>query len=212
MKAQSAASMKTQRRAGLRNREIRADFDRSSIILYIACSNPVADAALDAGKLVSPFSYQRMTWIKPSFRWLMVRSRWATKPLQERILALRIPRENWEDCLKQAVLTEPDPKVYPDAAAWEERFQSAGVHVQWDPERSLRGEKLHERSIQVGLSRALLPELALRWIREIRDLTAQAHKIHSHLKSGDFSKAQRMLPEEQSYPLPESIARGIGMS
>lgn len=211
MKTRSVGSIKTQKPAGVRDREIRADFDRSTIIVYIACSNPIADAALDAGKLVSPFSYERMTWIKPSFRWLMVRSHWATRPSQVRILALRIPREKWEECLTQAVLTDPDPKVYPDAASWEERFQAAKAHVQWDPERSLRGEKLNERSIQVGLSRALLPDFAQRWIREIRDLTAQAHKIQAHLKAGDVLKARRALPEERSYPLSESLSRHLGM-
>ncbi|MGF6882260.1 hypothetical protein ABIA39_002859 [Nocardia sp. GAS34] len=45
-----------------------------------------------AQRFVSPFSLNRMTWIKPSFRWLMQRSGWARKPGQEHILAVRITR------------------------------------------------------------------------------------------------------------------------
>ena len=47
--------------------EIRADSDRDTIAVYQAYSPAIADAALKAGRFVPPFSFHRMTWIKPSF-------------------------------------------------------------------------------------------------------------------------------------------------
>jgi hypothetical protein len=73
-------------------REIRADFDRDTIVVYQAYNAAIADAALKAGRFVPPFSFGRMTWIKPSFLWLMHRSNWGRKSGQERILAVRITR------------------------------------------------------------------------------------------------------------------------
>lgn len=122
--------------------EVRADHDRDSIVMYQAYSPAIADAALRAGRFVAPFSFHRMTWIKPSFLWLMHRSNWGRKSGQERILAVRITRSGWEEALARAVLTDAHP----------DRLAAAEVHVQWDPERSLRGAALNHYSIQVGVS------------------------------------------------------------
>ena len=53
--------------------EIRANSDRDTITVYQANSPAIADAALNAGRFVPPFSLHRMTWIMPSFLWLMHR-------------------------------------------------------------------------------------------------------------------------------------------
>jgi hypothetical protein len=57
--------------------EVRASYDSTTIVVYQAYSPAIADAALRAGRFVPPFSFNRMTWIKPSFLWLMHRSKWA---------------------------------------------------------------------------------------------------------------------------------------
>ncbi len=48
--------------------EIRADYDTDTIVVYQAYAPAIADAALRAGRFVAPFSFHRMTWIKPSSR------------------------------------------------------------------------------------------------------------------------------------------------
>ncbi|WP_433324325.1 DUF4291 domain-containing protein [Spirillospora sp. CA-294931] len=133
--------------------EIRALYDRDSITVYQAYRPEIAEPAIEHGRFVAPFSRDRMTWIKPSFLWLMARSNWARKPGQEMILAIRITRTGWEDALRNAVPTHPDRRVFHSSDDWRERLQNAPVRVQWDPERTLRGHKLEARSIQVGLSR-----------------------------------------------------------
>src|SRR5882757_5435046 len=118
--------------------EIRADYDRETIVVYQAYGPQIAVPAVAAQRFVPPFSLGRMTWIKPSFLWLMHRSNWGRKAGQEHTLAVRITRKGWEEALANAVLTSPDRRVYRDSAAWREEFKRALVHVQWDPEYSIR--------------------------------------------------------------------------
>jgi hypothetical protein len=64
-------------------RQVRARYDDDTITVYQAYGHAIADAALAAGTFTSPFSRTRMTWIKPSFLWMMYRCGWAEKPGQE---------------------------------------------------------------------------------------------------------------------------------
>lgn len=61
-------------------RQVRAGFDRDTIRVYQAYPAAIADPAPAAGRFVAPFSFTRMTWIKPSRRWLAHRGDWARKP------------------------------------------------------------------------------------------------------------------------------------
>ncbi|MFF7991585.1 DUF4291 domain-containing protein [Kitasatospora xanthocidica] len=182
-------------------REIRADHDDRTIVLYQAYPPAVADAALAAGRFVAPFGFHRMTWIKPSFRWLMHRSNWAQKPGQTRVLAVRITREGWEEALARAVPTT----AHPDELA------RAEVHVQWDPERTLRGAVLNHYSIQVGVGRSLVRTFAEEWVTGLTDLTPQVRRIVALVRGGQAAKAQRLLPPERPYPLPAATARRLGL-
>jgi hypothetical protein len=190
--------------------EIRADYDPHTIVVYQAYRPAIATAAVAAQRFVAPFSMTRMTWIKPSFRWMMHRSGWASKPGQEHVLAVRITRAGWEEALSQAVLSSPDPRVYSTHEQWREAFGRAVVRVQWDPEYSLRDEKLDHRSIQVGLSRDIIGRYVNDWTVEIRDLTLLAHKISEHLRSGNVGEAEALLPSEAPYPLDDALAKTIG--
>jgi hypothetical protein len=175
--------------------QIRADFDARTITVYQAYSPAIADAALRAGRFVAPFSFHRMTWIKPSFLWLMHRSNWARKPGQERVLAVRVSREGWEEALSRAVLTTGDPAEVARAA----------VHVQWDPERSPRGAALNHYSIQVGVGRHLIRTFTDEWITGITDLTPQVHRAAELIRSGRAAGARRLIPTERVYPLPPEL-------
>ncbi|MEV7779887.1 DUF4291 domain-containing protein [Kitasatospora sp. NPDC088351] len=181
---------------------IRADHDARTIVVYQAYAPVVAEPALKAGRFVPPFSFQRMTWIKPSFTWLMHRSNWGRKPGQERILAVRITREGWEEALSRAVLTTADPAA----------VAQAEVHVQWDPERSPRGAALNHYSIQVGIGRSLIRSYVDDWIVDLTDLTPQVRKIAALVQNGHPAKAQRLLPPERPYLLPLPTARRLGIT
>ena len=52
-------------------RQIRAIFDEDTITVYQAYSKKIALPAVKNQKFVPPFKMERMTWIKPSFLWMM---------------------------------------------------------------------------------------------------------------------------------------------
>jgi hypothetical protein len=191
--------------------EIRADYDRESIVIYQAYPQTIALPAVQNQRFVPPFSCHRMTWIKPSFLWLMERSNWGQKSGQECILAVRISRAGWEAALSQAVLTHPEPGVYRDYDDWKRQFDQAVVHVQWDPERSLRGQALAHKSIQVGLSRHIIERYVDEWTLQISDYTPLVRKLYRAINSGGTAKARALLPKERVYPLDQEIARRIGL-
>ncbi|KAB8141948.1 DUF4291 domain-containing protein [Chloroflexia bacterium SDU3-3] len=186
--------------------QIRADYDAQSITIYQAYGSAIAQAALKAQRFVPPFSLSRMTWIKPSFLWLMERSNWGQKSGQEHILAVRITRAGWDAALEQGVLTSFEPAAHGTSQRWQQQFAQAAVHIQWDPERSLRGADMGCGSIQVGLSRHVIQRYVEEWVLEIRDLTPQVRKIHALLRAGQAEKARRLLPPERTYPVAPKIA------
>ncbi|GCE16017.1 DUF4291 domain-containing protein [Tengunoibacter tsumagoiensis] len=191
--------------------EIRANYDDNSIIMYQAYPKSIALPAIQTNRFIPPFSLNRMTWIKPSFLWLMERSNWGLKSGQEMILAIRITRQGWEEALSQAVLTSYNPQVYAHSDEWSAQFEKALVYVQWDPERTLRGKALPVNSIQVGLSRHIIQKYVNEWTIEIQDATPLVRKIYGLLQQGQEAKAKGFLPKERIYPLNQALARQIGM-
>lgn len=67
---------------------------------------------------------------------------------------------------------------------------AARVHVQWDPERTLRGAALNHYSIQVGIGRTLIRTFAEDWVAGLTDLTPTVHP-------------------ERPYPLRPELARPV---
>lgn len=191
--------------------EIRADYNATSIVVYQAFPKAITDAALEAGTFVAPFSFGRMTWIKPSFLWMMERSNWGQKAGQEQVLAVRLTRMGWEQALAQAVLTHPEKGVHRDEEDWRRQFEQASVYVQWDPERTLRGIPLDFKSIQVGISRHIIEQYVSEWIVGITDMTPLVRKMHGLLQSGQATKAKGFLTKERVYPVPPTTALRLGM-
>ena len=174
-------------------RQIRAAFDDKSIIVYQAYSAAIADAAIRAQTLDVPnFKQERMTWIKPSFRWILYRSGWARKPNQERILAIHITRTGFEQALKWSGTRE----------------EGASVRIQWDPERDMEFKPLGWRSIQIGLSGEAVKDGLLKgWILRIDDCTEVARKIGELVVLGKLDAAERLLPTEAPYDFLEESTR-----
>lgn len=85
-------------------KEIRAVYDEQTITVYQAYRKEIAEAAVKNQKFVSPFKLERMTWIKPSFLWMMYRSGWGSKEGQENILAIKIKRTGFEWALQNSCL------------------------------------------------------------------------------------------------------------
>jgi hypothetical protein len=193
-------------------RQVRASFTGRAITVYQAYSPQIADAAVAAQTFVAPFKRGRMTWIKPSFLWMMYRSGWATKPGQERILAIQITRDGFEWALAHAALSHYEPGTYASQLEWAEHKRTSPVRVQWDPERSVTLAPLSHRAIQIGLSGEAVDRYLDQWITAITDITPLAGRIRRHVSSGHLDTAQAGLPAERLYPLPAPIRSRIGVT
>lgn len=189
--------------------QIRADHDARTIVVYQAYAPAIATPAVAAKRFVPPFSRTRMTWIKPSLLWLMERSNWAQKPGQERVLAVRITRAGWDEALSLGVLTAYTRSAHRDPGDWQRQFEAAAVHVQWDPERTLRGARRELNAIQVGLSRHIIERYVDEWIVDIVDFTPQVRNLHALVTAGKHARAQDLLPRERPYPLGPAVARRL---
>ncbi|MFG1652528.1 DUF4291 domain-containing protein [Micromonospora sp. NPDC049275] len=193
-------------------RQIRARFSADTITVYQAYPPEIALPAVTAGRFVAPFKRDRMTWIKPSFLWMMYRCGWATKPGQERVLAVDITREGFEWALERACLSHFDRRLHADSATWSRQLKASPVRVQWDPERTLRLSALPYRSLQVGLSGEAVDRYVDDWIVGITDITPTVHRIRDLLVVDDEPAAAALLPVEGVYPLPAGIGARVDAS
>jgi hypothetical protein len=192
------------------HRQIRALYGPDTITVYQAYKPQIARHAARTGRFPDTWSRERMTWIKPSFLWMMYRCGWATKKLQEHVLALEITREGFEAALAGACLSHYDQRVYPDRDTWGRRLHGTQVRIQWDPERDLSLRPLEHRSLQLGLTGWATRAYADEWLVAVRDVTEQAHRTHDLVRSGDRAAATALLPEERPYPIPDELAATIG--
>lgn len=177
--------------------QIRAVYDDTTIRVYQAYSDVIADSALAHGTFVSPpFKMERMTWIKPSFLWMMYRAGWGFKDAgQSRILAIDITREGFEWALAHSCLSHAEPSMSKDE--WEQLKSESPVRIQWDPERDLLLQPLPHRAIQIGLSKEAVKLYVNQWVRRITDVTPLAHEIHALVTGKAFEKAAQKLPVEK---------------
>jgi hypothetical protein len=180
-------------------REIGASYTPTTIRVYQAYNDAIADSAIRAQTVVSPpFSMTRMTWIKPSFLWMMYRAGWGLKDEnQTRILAIDITHEGFSWALANSCSSHPEPGMSrEDYGALKARMP---VRVQWDPERDLHHAALPHRAIQIGLTGEAVRRYVGAWIQAVTDITPLAHAVHAHVRSGELEIARTLLPHELPY-------------
>ncbi|TDT38017.1 uncharacterized protein DUF4291 [Streptomyces sp. BK208] len=188
---------------------IRADHTASTVTVYQAYTPEIGLPAAREGRFPAAWKRDRMTWIKPSFLWMMYRCGWAAKPGQETVLAVEISREGFEWALRHACLSSHVPGVHGDRAAWQRALKRSPTRVQWDPERDLRLCPLPYRSLQLGLSGEAARRYADEWTVAIRDVTPLAHEIHALVIEDDLDAARALLPVERPYPATDELLSGL---
>lgn len=190
-------------------REVYARYDKKTIRVYQAYHEQIAKEALALQTFGESYNVKRMTWIKPSFLWMMYRSGWGTKKNQEYILALDIDRMVFDDFLKQAVLTSPKLEAL-DGKQWEKAFSEAVVYCQWDPDRNINGDPIGRAAIQMGLKGEAMQHFLQNGIVKIEDMTPFVKKWNTQRKAGKLHPKQ--LPTEQKYTVADStIRKRLGM-
>ncbi|MFI6493800.1 DUF4291 domain-containing protein [Streptomyces sp. NPDC050564] len=182
-------------------RGIRALYTASTVTIYQAYSPAIGLPAVREGRFPATWKRDRMTWIKPSFLWMMYRCGWGTKEGQETVLAVEIKREGFEWALRNACLSHYVRGLHENQAAWKRELRHAPTRVQWDPERDLRLAPLRYRSLQLGLAGEAAARYADEWIVGIEDVTPLAREVHARVRAGELDRALALLPEERPYPL-----------
>ncbi|MCA1219133.1 DUF4291 domain-containing protein [Streptomyces sp. 8L] len=180
--------------------EIRADYTDTTITVYQAYAPGIGAPAARDGRFPLAWKRDRMTWIKPSFLWMMYRCGWGAKEGQETVLAVEITREGFDLALESACLSHYVPRLHGDHDAWRRTLKSSPARVQWDPERDLHLRPLPHRSLQLGLSGPMTRRYADDWVHSIRDVTPLARTIHALVREGDTARAADLLPRERPYP------------
>ncbi|MFD6248356.1 DUF4291 domain-containing protein [Streptomyces roseolus] len=181
--------------------QIRALQTDATVTVYQAYSPEIGLEAARDGRFPAAWRRDRMTWIKPSFLWMMYRCGWGTKEGQEHVLAVEITREGFEWALRHACLSHYERGLHTDRNAWRRRLKRAPARVQWDPERDLHLQPLPHRSLQLGLAGEAARSYADEWIVSLADVTALARRIHTHVRKGELDAARALLPHERPYPV-----------
>jgi hypothetical protein len=183
----------------MENKEIRAVFDERTIIVYQAYRKEISLPAVENQRFVHPFKMDRMTWIKPSFLWMMSRSGWATKEGQEHILSIKIKREGFDWALEKGCLSYFDKTLYENEQTWKKQLNNSPVRIQWDPEKDIHLNNLSHRSIQIGLSGIAVRKYVNEWIVSIEDITDYCKSVHQLILQGNIEEAKELLPNEVYY-------------
>jgi hypothetical protein len=149
-----------------------------------------------------------MTWIKPSFGWMLHRSGYASKPGQERILKIKVSRAGFGAILSEAVLSTFHPQIHGSRDAWKRAVDRGQVRCQWDPDRDLRLNRLDRRAIQLGLQGSFSRRYVEEWIVALEDATPLARAVFDAVRSGAPLPA---VPEERLYAATPQVRSTLGM-
>lgn len=186
-------------------RHILAHFDAETIVVYQAYNPAIGRYAVENQRFGGPFSFSRMSWIKPNFLWMMFRSGWGTKENQEVTLGLRVRRGFFESLLAAAVPSSWDRDLFAAEADWARAVSGSAVRLQWDPDHHPNGAKQERRAIQLGLRGDVLEALATRELLEVIDLTAFVAEQREALKAGGVANLR--TPSEWVYAPADVAAR-----
>lgn len=161
-----------------RGRHVMAQFDESSIVVYQAYRPSIGHAAVRDQRFGGGgWSFDRMSWIKPNFLWMMYRCGWALKEGQEVVLAITLARAFFDGVVARAATNGP-----------------GDVRLQWDPDHAPSGRPVERRAIQLGLRGAALREYATPIA--IEDITPLVAAQREHRASDAL-----MTPREDVYPI-----------
>lgn len=177
--------------------EIRAVYSKNTIRIYQAYDKNIAEEAVIRGTFGDRFKMTRMSWIKPSFLWMMYRCGWATKQNQENVLAIDIKRNAFDYIVQNAVPSHYYPEIGISLDEWKVLVKKSDIRCQWDPERDVFGNPLEYRSIQLGIRGKALYHYVNDWIVHIENITQYVNNLKGKRDMGiDISP---YIPQEKIY-------------
>lgn len=183
------------------------EWDAEGVYVYQAFCDDIADWALAHQQFGGPrFNPTRMTWIKPSFAWVLYRSGYGKKAGQNRVLKIKVSHHALADLLSQCRCVDTNKETRLKHSACEDGVSNG--RVQWDPERDLMSADgkeprmmLRRRAIQIGL-KGRLSEQYVNSTISIQDVTELSHRIceaHRSKKKDAMVELEPQLPNESPY-------------
>lgn len=169
----------------------------NEIVVYQAYKHAIADYAVKHQKFGGEhFSFDRMTWIKPNFLWMMYRSGWASKPDQERILAISISKDFFTKLLREGELSSIEQSSHNEVSLWKRLLHQSEVRIQWDPHHRPDGSRLERKAIQIGIKGSLQKAFSTKQVLYIDDITDFVHEQRKYIQRNDFQYLKIPLETE----------------
>ena len=166
------------------------------IVVYQAFNPKIAQYAVTHQKFGgSHYSFERMSWIKPNFLWMMYRAGWASKEHQQNILAIWLPLDKFAEIFHSAIHSSFQNDFYQNEADWKQQLTDSTVRLQWDPDHDPHGNKLDRRAVQLGLRGETLQKFATEWITEIEDITNFVKEEHQKVLVNELERL--IVPYEE---------------
>lgn len=184
-------------------RQIIASKQNESIIVYQAFNPAITTYAVAQQRFGgSNYSFNRMSWIKPGFLWMMHRAGWATKENQERIVALTLPLIHFTTILQQATISSYDSGLFATQLDWKSELNRTEVRLQWDPDHDPFGNKQERKAIQLGMKGNLLKQFCTEWITKIEDITDFVKQQHQKVINNKIDEL--LVPFEEVIALNDA--------
>eukprot|EP00041_Stephanoeca_diplocostata_P014837 m.280224 g.280224 ORF g.280224 m.280224 type:complete len:223 (+) comp19822_c0_seq2:228-896(+) len=192
--------------------QFEGEWDEEGVYFYQAFNDDIADWALEHQRFGGPkFKPERMTWIKPSFAWVLYRAGYGKKFNQNRILKIKLSHETVAEVLENCAC----------------QHGGGGTlgRVQWDPARDIMTSEngkeprkmLTTRAIQIGV-KGKLSVLYVDRTMSIEDVTELAQKVgrahSSKACAAEMEKLASELPFERYYlpKCPEDVLVKLAMA
>lgn len=189
-------------------KRIYAAYDDRGVYVYQAFKPAIVTAAVAQQTFGAGFSFDRMTWIKPSFGWMLHRSAYGSAHRQEAIARMLITHAGFREILAQAVPTSYSAARFLTERDWGHALERSEVRYQWDPDRDLRGFKLDRRAIQLGLRGSVVRRYVHEWIVAVEDVTELAHMIGHAVRLRQ--PILPPVPDERNYPIDDDLRHVLG--
>lgn len=181
------------------------EWDAEGVYVYQAFCDDIADWALAHQQFGGPkFNTTRMTWVKPSFGWVLYRSGYGHKPGQNRVLKIKLSHHSLGVLLSACQCVDTNKTTRSKRSV----EQTGNGRVQWDPERDMMTsdgreprELRRQRAIQIGL-KGRLSDLYVTSVISIQDVTELCHKVcdaHRAKKGDSMAELVPELPIERPY-------------
>lgn len=189
-------------------RLVYADFDEEGVYVYQAFKPKTVQIAVELGTFGKGFTFERTSWIKPSFGWVLRRTKYGTKNRMQGIAKIKMRHQAFEEILDQSIESHWNKALFDQEDSWSKALNKSDVIHQWDPERDLVGRRLDRQAIQIGIRGKVIRKYVSDDILGVEDVSDLAHEIGQIIKKG--SEKFPEVPQEKEYPISESLFRKLG--